>query len=192
MRATNIKLTLGLIALGFGLTLLWRAPSTLEPDPEGGTYPNYPSAYMKTVHVRQFDEQGALEYTLHADALNYREAHYDKDNDRTEIERPILHLINQNEAPWIARSDTGLVEQKGQHITLTGSVKLEQLRRDGTFTRLTTEEMVIKPKLQYAENDKPVTIEENNSTTTATGMRIDLNTQIYELLTQVKSHYVPL
>ncbi len=180
---------LSLIALGLALTLLWRQPDRAEPVATETA--SYPSSYMVNAQIQQFDSNGVLSYQLTSQDLFFYEQSEKTKTDLVKMTQPSLIFFTQSNAPWHANSNNGLIENSGDLITLKENVTLKQKRLDETFTQLTTEELFIKPKEKYAENDKPVMIDDSSGQTESIGMKVNLETSIYELPKQVKSRYVP-
>jgi len=98
------------------------------------------------------DESGAPHRRLTAAQLR----HY-PDDESTELEQPLLTVFTQTAPPWLIRSETGWVSADGAEVILRGKVVID--REPGAVTRslhLRTPELVVKPRLEYAETERPV------------------------------------
>jgi len=183
-----------LVLLG---ALVWRTPPetlksliTDKPDPRR----QYPIAYMNDVKTTQFDEQGHINYQLKATLFVHFEGEGRTTKERetnsfSELTKPFITLYNQDVLPWQASADEGISEKNGDQITLLGNVVLWQQSEQGIVSRVTTNKLVIQPKQQYAQTDKPVMISDPTGTTNAIGAKVFLPINKIELLSTVRGIY---
>jgi lipopolysaccharide export system protein LptC len=115
--------------------------------------------------------------------------HY-PDDDTTEIIKPNITLYKGEQSPWHVTANRGWVSPDGDNILLRGDVVIDRPdARKGQAMRLVTSEIRIRPKDQYAETDKPVTMTSDSYKTQSVGMRIYLKQGKLQLLGNVKGHY---
>jgi lipopolysaccharide export system protein LptC len=115
--------------------------------------------------------------------------HYSAD-DTTEILKPDMLLYKKDESPWHVTADRGWVSADGEHIFLKGAVTVDRSASAGNEAmNLSTSELRIRPKDQYAESDTQVTLKGRNYRATSVGMRVYLKQGKIQLLSQVRGHY---
>ncbi len=133
------------------------------------------------------DEQGVPTYRLTAERLE----HYG-DTDTMELTRPTLVLHQPDGSDWHARAERGWVGRNGNLVRLSGNVVLVQPGKgDREPLRLTTEQLRIRPKKDYADTDEPVEITSHYSRTTAVGMQAFLREDRVILLSEVRGIHEP-
>jgi lipopolysaccharide export system protein LptC len=94
--------------------------------------------------------------------------------DRSELDMPRLTLFDPAGAPpWRAAARYGTLLSGGSEVWLTEDVAIE---RDGTAdarpVRLTTAELRVWPKREYAQSDRPVRLESDRDWLTASGLKL--------------------
>jgi len=115
--------------------------------------------------------------------------HY-PDDDTTEIIKPDITLYKEGQPPWHVTAHRGWVSSDGDNVLLRGDVVIDRPSAGRVqAARLTTSEIRIRPKDQYAETDKPVTMTSDSYRTQSVGMRIYLQQGKLQLLGNVKGHY---
>ena len=129
---------------------------------------------------------GLPAYTLSAISM----VHY-PDDDSTHLDRPhftryglggnrTMHILGQR----------GEVSRDGKEAFFYDHVKVirESADKEKTLT-MSTSYLHLIPDQEYAETDKPVTIQDAHTIVTAVGLQLNNKTQIAKLLSRVKGHY---
>jgi lipopolysaccharide export system protein LptC len=113
------------------------------------------------------DAAGRPARRLTADAMR----HY-PDDDSSELDRPVLILYRSDGPPWDIRSETGWVSGDGERVLLHGQVVVD---REGSGearpVHLTTSELLVRPRQEYAETSMPVKLTSGEDWLTSTGMQ---------------------
>lgn len=139
--------------------------------------------YSTDITARQFDDEGELQYHLHAD----RAAHY-LYTDTALIERPVLLSYAEDGAIWRANSAHGKVRPGGDIVDLWDNVVIS---RSGDSARITTDEITFDTLKDEADTTAAVTITTPSSQFQGNGMHADINTETVNLLQDVRGTYGP-
>lgn len=180
-----------LLNIIFVLSLVyWLTP--FEKDKEFHFHPaSQPEEYMSEVKVWNFSETGELKHYLSAHDWAYR-----PETASSKLTTPHLIVYKPDQSVWeinakgghIKQPDIGRVEQ----VELIGNVVLERLATNKEMPiKVETEVVRYQPKSQYAETDQFLTLTRPDLTITGTGMRAFLDKSFVELLSNVKTSYVP-
>jgi lipopolysaccharide export system protein LptC len=155
----------------------------------------FPQFYMKQVETREFDAQGKLHYQLSTPQVTHYQVHPDgpSDGDYTLIERPDMGFYDADEtaAPWLVTAETGRSETNGQLIHLLDNVLVQQQTPSQGLIQITTSELRVRAKEQFAETDKAVKMRSAKGQIDAIGMDADLAQSRLQLKSQVKAVYDP-
>ena len=144
---------------------------------------HHPDYYMENFNTLKMNKEGTPKNHLSASYM----AHYPDDN-TTELDYPELKIFRENKLPINVRADKGWVTSSNEVILLTGNVHLYQLNDSGEMSlELMTKDARILIDKKYAETNKPTTLISKNSTTNSTGMRIYLEEQRMEFLSDVQT-----
>lgn len=156
------------------------APQTVQA-------PLQPDFFMDNPRIRQLDEQGQPLYDLTSD----RAAHQ-VGRDVTELDEPRLRYYREGEQPpWDLRARHGLVSADGEQVELSQNVIIEQQLAGQAARRLSTPQLSVFPKRDYAETDRSVRIDAGG-VTTATGLKAYFNDGRIELLSNVRGEHEAL
>lgn len=174
--------------------LVWYSPTPLltdlirEPDTR---LKQFPSAYLTNTKTSQYNSKGAISHILTADRMRYFDGIYNIADGTVLIDKPFITFYSDSpdEDPWTASSLEGKGNQNIDELLLTGNVELKQSPNSTEFITITSEEMLLKPELQYAETSKPVMIKNESGMTTADGMKMSLKNGIIEFPANVRSQY---
>jgi lipopolysaccharide export system protein LptC len=115
------------------------------------------------------------------------------DDGTSELETPHLTVFQDDAPPWEVDAAQAWMSADGSLILLTGTVVIE---REGDAanppTRLTTSELRVQPRTDYAETDAPVRLETDLDRVDAVGMQAWLRPPSrLKLLSEVEGVYVP-
>ena len=155
-----------------------------------------PESIVSDFSQTTFAESGARQYHLSAE----RVTHFSRQA-AAEMTRPdILFYRNQSSAgkdqepaaiDWQASAASGIILEDQDTLTLTGSVRVTKPLAGEQTLNFDTESLTIKPKAEEASTADPVTVTQALHVTRATGLHIDIAAGKVELLSQVRSQYVP-
>lgn len=160
-----------------------------EYDPSG-----FPQIYMKEVETREFDAQGKLHYQLTTPQITHYQINPDapSDTDYTLIEQPNMAFHDaDSKAPWLVTAVIGRSEGNGQLIRLLENVLIQQQTPSQGLIQITTSELRVRPREQFAETDKAVKMRSAKGQIDAKGMDADLAQSRLQLKSQVKAVYDP-
>ncbi|MCB1803263.1 MAG: LPS export ABC transporter periplasmic protein LptC, partial [Gammaproteobacteria bacterium] len=115
------------------------------------------------------------------------------DDDTTELQQPRLTVYQLDSPPWQVDADGALVSSDGSLILLSGEVAIERAGGSNSRpVRMTTRNLRVQPKQDYAETDEKVRVETDRDWLDATGMQAWFRPPSrLKFLSQVKGYYVP-
>lgn len=178
----GILLTLALLA---GLTQWLRNLNDILPAT--AKLRHTPDVSMENFMVTAMGDTGKPEHTLEAGYM----AHY-PDDDSTELTKPHITVLRENDAPWHIYAERGWIAAGQNSILLSGAVQLENPKAGPSrAVSLTTSELRVLADEEYAETDQPVTIRSQTSVTRAVGMHAYLKEGRLQLLSKVRGSYAP-
>lgn len=181
----------GMLVLCFFLFSLRQKedPVGYEYDPSG-----FPQTYMKQVQTREFDVAGQLHFELTTPQV----AHFQPDiegpspQDYTLIDAPkMVFYSTQDGTPWRLSATHGRSESNNELIRLLGDVVIQQNSPSQGLVRITTDELNVRAREQFAETDKAVKMRSAKGQIDALGMDADLAQSRLQLKSQVKAVYDP-
>ena len=179
-----MKFALFIIVCVFGLVLIRDnfSPSSnsknliIEKNNETVEY------YFNGIINRKFNDEGELSVqmkSIHAEKiLNQKQLN---------ISQPMLQLqtpLNR----WNIKADSGQFNPKSQILVFNHQVELAD---DNLTTMVRTQQLNVDNKQQLIHNDLALSIQTEASTTTATGLVINLDSETIELLSDVKTEFLP-
>ena len=133
---------------------------------------------------RLLDEQGAINFEFQAPVLRS-----DAQSGVGTIERPKLR-IQQEEEQWYITAESAIITSDQEHVSLTGDVFLTRENQlTGDVVEITTEDVLLNVTPRTASSDAEVRITHFNDWLDATGVRIDMIANRFELLKDVRVHY---
>lgn len=142
--------------------------------------------YIIEGRIRDYNSAGMLQQQLKSSQLEHQPA-----SQQTLLENPQLQMFDARYPTKIMTSQTGVIADSNEQVTLSGDVVLRDNPDPALASTLRTESLQIYPRKEFAETDKPVTLSDQAGTTTATGMTINAATGVIELLSEVKGiHHV--
>jgi lipopolysaccharide export system protein LptC len=155
-----------------------RQPVSLVHDPD---------YYMEDFSTLTLNQDGTPKNKLFAGYM----AHY-QDDDTTELLEPKLEIYRKNKPPILVTADKGWVTSDNEVILLSGNVYLRQDDITGTLElEIITSDARILLQQEYAETNKPVTINGKRTTVNAVGMRAYLKEERIELINNVRGKIEP-
>jgi lipopolysaccharide export system protein LptC len=124
--------------------------------------------YSKNLTRTLMDENGKPKQLLFTTSLT----HY-VDQDRSELDRPVLTLYGSEGPPWIIHSDNAVMPGDGDTIFLNGNVRIVRERdQNGRTVKIVTKNARVQPDNSYAETDEFVQVLSSPDELTGTGARV--------------------
>ena len=154
----------------------------------------FPQFYMKQVETREFDTQGKLHYQLSTPQVTHYQVNPDgpSEGDYTLIERPDMAFYDADAtAPWLVSAEIGRSEANGQLLRLVDNVLIQQQTPTQGLIQITTSELQVRAREQFAETDKAVKMRSAKGQIDAVGMNADMAQSRLQLKSQVKAVYDP-
>lgn len=154
----------------------------------------FPQVYMNNVQTREFDVQGKLRYELSTPRISHYQNNPDTTSaeDYTLFQTPKITFYNADDkSPWELTALQGRSEGNGQLLRLLGNVFIEQNSNDQGLLQITTNELTVRPREQFAETDKAVKMRSAKGQIDAIGMSADLAESRVQLHSQVNAVYEP-
>lgn len=164
----------------------WLLQSSDEGGSGGGPDGHTPDYYVDDFTVTTMGPDGKPKQKLTAERM----LHY-PDDDSTELTRPHLVLYEADTPPWRVRSETGWVSGDGKLVLLNGEVKIDRAAAPGIRpVHITTRDLRVRPRENYAETDEKVKIRSQKSWQTSIGMQAWLTKPVrMKFLSNVRGHY---
>lgn len=165
--ARNLIVYLVLIAAAVASS--WYAEQLTPKDPvpkpkEPGNIDYYSLNLVRT----STDIRGNPKNLLYAEKLT----HY-RDDDHSELERPVLTIFTDDGPPWVIHGERGNVSSKGNEVFLEGAVLiLRDADRNGRTVRAETSDVKIRPDDQYGETEDFVQIFSPPDELSGVGMQV--------------------
>ncbi|WP_043317436.1 LPS export ABC transporter periplasmic protein LptC [Microbulbifer sp. HZ11] len=139
---------------------------------------------IRDARTRHYSIDGDLAYEVDAKRITFFQF---ARRDRADLTEPRMMFYQGDDTKWRTESRTGVAYDNGQKVVLEGDVSVMELPQPGITLR--TPKIVIKPREEFAETDKVVTITDGPNLTTGKGLRADLKKDKVEILSDVESRY---
>jgi len=167
---------------GLAYLILWEegTPPAIESWIDEGSGKEQPDAHIETLTMRQFGEDGRLQFEL----TSPRATHFRHD-DSTHFETPEVHYFDDT-SRWRSTSRDGVMSNIHNTVLLEHDVVLQQLEKSAT---LTTELLWIFIDKKVALTNQIVTMKTDGGTLQGTGLAADFNQQTLKLLSNVQGIY---
>lgn len=146
-----------------------------------------PDSVIKTLTVRQFNEQGRMANRLETPLLRHT-----PQNDTHFLQKPIILITQDNQSPWHIQSEKAIAINGQEQITFIKNVIIHQDKGEhNDESTLRTEKIIYFPNLQKAATNLAVTFEQSGTVVNSVGMNAWLNEKKVQLLHQARGHYAP-
>jgi lipopolysaccharide export system protein LptC len=158
------------LALTICVLLSWLVADRLSPQPEKvqSTAGHRPDSFSKKFTKVTMTEEGKPKNKLIAKSM----VHF-KDDDTTELEKPVFFYFSTDSPPWVVHSDNGLISSEGKIIFLHEKVLITRDAAAGTEpVIINTANLTIKPSIDYAETDKFAELISNQNRISGTGLSL--------------------
>lgn len=157
-------------------------PLPPKPDDSKRHDPDY---IVRNFSATTLNQQGAPRYIVDAQKME----HY-PDDDSTHLEEPHLYSLYADAPPVSIAAKTGQISKNGNEVFLHDEVRVV---REASATQsemvVTTNYLHVIPDRDFAETDRPITVKDAHSVTSAIGMKLDARAREIKLLAQVRGQY---
>jgi lipopolysaccharide export system protein LptC len=135
---------------------------------------------------RVMDEQGHLLRILTADS-----AQHFPDDGSAELVNPQIKFVKASGPAWRVQSETGWVSHSADLVRLNGAVTMYRNAISGGFpVHITTKNLQVKPKDEYAETEQPVQMVTGSHWIKSKGLQVWFKPPMrIKLLANVRAHY---
>lgn len=138
------------------------------------------------IHILKYKADGSIYYEMQSTHITHNDTH-----DIAWVTEPVMTLHATQNVSWNARAQKGKVYNHQQNIDLTDHVSINK-QENGQATpvlTLTTNSLTLHPEDNTFTTSDHVTLTTDKISTTATGMKANMNTNYIELLNNVRTHY---
>jgi len=138
-------------------------------------------SYLKQGVMWRYDDDGVREQTLTVGTgVQFT------DSPQQHLTGLLFEGADNDGTRWTVVAGAGLLENDGDSLQLYNDVEIRETRGLGV---LTTPTLSVDLNEQVAINHSPVTLKLRNSTTTATGLQVNMKTGQARLLSNVETVY---
>lgn len=130
-----------------------------------------------------------MQYSLTAKNIIYQK---DTESNAIITQPDITVYRETTRPPWHLTAEQGIAHDNTATITLQENIHIWNQHPKFGRIEIITETLNINTQEEFVQTDKPVIMRTSNSTTTATGMKIQLQQEKIELLSNVRGTYAPL
>ncbi|MCX7109069.1 MAG: LPS export ABC transporter periplasmic protein LptC [Proteobacteria bacterium] len=123
--------------------------------------------YSKNIHRTVLTAEGLPKEDLFAPLMT----HY-KDDDRTELDKPVQTLYKEGGEPWVIHSDAGTLLSGGKAVLLRGDVLITRKNEKGEELRIMTSNVKYIPDQEYAETAEHVLMLGPDDASSGTGAQV--------------------
>lgn len=147
---------------------------------------NSPDFFSSGYYKKEMGPDGLPKSELTAEKM----LHYKADGS-THLERPVMVLHNPNAAPWVIKSDSGIMAADGDNLQLNGKALINREASQGSSAlTINTSDLRVKLSTHYAETTAWADIVSPPNQTSGTGMEVTFVSPIHlKLLSKVKGRY---
>ena len=98
--------------------------------------------------------------------------------------------IQQEDEQWYITAESAIITADQEHVSLIGDVNLERANQHtGDLVEISTKDVMLNITPRTASSDSEVKIRHLNDRLDATGMRLDLVANSFELMKDVRAYY---
>ena len=153
----------------------------------------FPHTFITDVEVRHYDQGGQLHYQMNTPLIrSFQPQAKASAEDYSLFQTPVFVLVNDPKKPgWLVTSQEGRLDSNNEWFTLSKEVVARQTSEKHGETIITTSDLRLNTRKQFAETGKAVTMRAAKSQITGTGMHADMKSDRIQLLSNVKGTYEP-
>jgi lipopolysaccharide export system protein LptC len=164
LRSFAIRLLLVLLAAGSW----WLADQLTPKDEKVAKLDNSPvDYYSKNLHRTVLTPEGRVKEALFTEQMT----HY-KDDGRTEMEKPVMTLYQQQGEPWVIHAESAISEAEGKNVLMRGKVLITRKDNKGEEMKIVTSNVTYQPDLNYAETAEHILMLTRDDATSAMGAKV--------------------
>jgi len=133
---------------------------------------------------RLLNESGAINLEIHAPVLRSN-----AQSGVGTVESPEIR-IQQDEERWYITAESAIITADREYVSLMGDVYLARRNEiTGKLLEISTRDVMLNITPRTASSDSNVQIRQENDRLDATGIRLDMIANSFELLENVQAHY---
>jgi lipopolysaccharide export system protein LptC len=153
----------------------------------------FPYTYLTEVEVRHYDHTGQLQYQMNSPLIrSFQIEAAASAKDYSLFETPVFILVNDPKKPgWLVTAQAGRLDNNNEWFSLLQEVVARQTSEKQGEITITTSDLRLNTREQFAETSKAVIMRTAKSQINATGMRADIKRDYVQLLSNVKGTYEP-
>lgn len=158
------------LALTVAVLLSWLAADWLSPQEEKvqSKVMHRPDSFSKQLSKITMTEDGRPKNKLIAKSM----VHF-KDDDTTELEKPVLTYFKTNSPAWVVHANQARISSEENTIFLGGKVHITRDAAPGIQpVTINTEDLTLKPKTDYAETEKFAELISNQNRISGIGLSL--------------------
>jgi LPS export ABC transporter protein LptC len=160
---------------------------------EQATVKAFPHTFITDVDVRHYDLTGQLHYQMKTPLIrSFQTQARASAEDYSLFQTPVFTLINDPKKPgWMITAQEGRLDSNNEWFSLSQEVVARQSSEKHGEITITTSDLRLNTREQFAETSKAVTMRAAKSQITGVGMRADMERDHIQLLSNVKGNYEP-
>ncbi|HWV15621.1 MAG TPA: LPS export ABC transporter periplasmic protein LptC [Cellvibrio sp.] len=153
----------------------------------------FPQVFMTNVDMREFTTDGSLHLQLKTPLIrHFQKGKISGPEDYTLFDLPqIVFLGDEKKPAWYMTAQLGRNYNNGDHLTLSTDVLAQQTSKSQGTISISTSELQVNTREQFAETDKTVTMRSAKTHLQTKGMRASIKEDHIELLSNVTGTYEP-
>lgn len=167
------------------LTLIFAAlrfeSERLERTAQKSSQPNAAEFFLEQAITTHYTPQGKIDYQLNSDHLEYF-----KQTETANVTQAYFIFYNQAGQTWHSRSDTATLFNSSDDIALAGNIRIWQPDR---HLEITTQSLNLSHSRSIAETLDPIQLKSPAGVTQSVGLKLDMNQEKLQLVSQVVGHY---
>lgn len=184
MNRTALNLGLAASALVLGAIAVWQLRREAAPVAAAQDRSDY---VLREFELVTLHDDGTESFTVHGPYLQR-----DVGGRSLSLVQPRFSFPHADGGRWNARAEAAWVSPGAEEVHLVRAVRLVgPPDADGARSLLRTARLVVLPDLEQARSDHRVTVTQGESILAGTGLRADMKTKRFQLLSKVKGRYVP-
>ena len=164
----------------------WLVQTTQERQAEVKVAENSPDLFSHGYYKLKMDINGLPKSELLADNLQ----HFSKDGS-SHLQKPVMTLYKLNQAPWVIKSETGIMAGDSDNVQLNGKAFISRdAYGKNSALSIDTADLRVKLSTHFAETKASTEIISPPNKTSGMGMEVTFDSPIHlKLLSTVKGRY---
>lgn len=162
--------------------------NTLQPDEK-----TFPHSYLTDVNLYEFNTQGNLQVRINTPLVrHFQPTGKASPQDFTLFTSPhIIFSGRSDKADWDLSANEGRSEKQSNLFILSNNVIATQESKEQGLITITTSELEVNSREQFARTDKAVTMRTAKTQLSTVGLHADIQSDRIKLLSNVKGSYEP-